>query len=201
MFEKTIYPLGYKVAHFQQARRLSLASAQAAGSLWEFRWGTTAGHICFVKRVLLTGVQSAAATAEELRFSLKVVRTFTAIDNTNVASILRTLDNQKINGDYGDSVLSAFVESNSATAASGGTFTADSDPICNGQYYTIAGAAPTIDGSDDVIIDFDPLSRQDIPLRLEKDEGFVITLDAAKGATTGFAVSLEVAWAECTKVP
>jgi hypothetical protein len=201
MFLSSIYPLGYKVAHYQQARRLVLASAQAAGPMWEFRWGTTAGHICLVKRVLVTGIQNAAATAEDLRFSLKVARTFTSVDNTNVASILRTADNQKVNGDYADSVLTAFVESNSATAASGGVYTQDTDPICNGQYYTVAGAAPTVDGSDDVIIDFDPLSRLDIPLRLEKDEGFILNLDAAKGATTGFALNLEVAWAECLKVP
>jgi hypothetical protein len=193
------YPLGYKVNHFRQARRLSLASAQQAGSLWEFRWGTTLGHQCFINRIQLTGLQNANATAEELRFSLYTARQFTAIANTNVASILRSGDNQKLNGDTADSVLTAFVESNAATAPSGGTKTLDSDPICVGSYYTLATATTAIDGADDIILDLNLASEDYQLLRFEKDEGFVITLDANKGATTGFIVTLEVAWAECLK--
>jgi hypothetical protein len=197
--ETTRYPLGYKVNHFRQARRLALASAQAAGTLWGFRWGTTLGHLCFINRILVTGVQTGDATAEELRFSLSVARTYTAADSANVVSILRSADNQKLNGDYSDSVLSSFVESNSATAASGGTYTKDSDAICVGQYVTLATKSSTVDGADDVIIDFNPVLEDYQLLRLEKDEGFVLTLDAAKGASTGFTLSLEVAWAECLK--
>lgn len=193
------YPLGYKVNHFRQARRLALASAQAAGALWEFRWGTALGHQCFINRLQLTGLQIGAATAEELRFSVYIARTFTAVDGTNTVSILRSGDNQKLNGDTSDSVLSGFVESNSATAAAGGTKTLDSDPIGIGSYATLAAASTSVDGADDIILDLN-FSNEDYQLlRLEKDEGFVVTLDAAKGATTGFIVTLEVAWAECLK--
>lgn len=88
-----IYPIGYKVDHFRQARRLALAAFQAAGNLWEFRWGTTAGHICVIERVTLKGAQIANATAEELRFSLYPARSFTVVSSANVASILRANNN------------------------------------------------------------------------------------------------------------
>lgn len=193
------YPLGYKVNHYRQARRLALASAQAAGALWEFRWGTTAGHICYINRINVNGVQIANATAEELRFSLKIARSFTAVDSNNVVSILRAGDMQQLATKEGVSVLSAFVESNSATAASGGTMTLDTDPICNGSYVTIGTASTTIDGADDVILDYNAAFEGFFPLVLRQDEGFVVSLDAQKGATTGFVVNLEVAWSECIK--
>jgi hypothetical protein len=198
MNKQRLYPLGYKVSHFSQARRLALASAQAAGALWEFRWGTTTGGICFVKKVVLKGVQIANATAEELRFNLKIARTFTASDDTNTASILRANDMQKQNGDFSDSILTAFRESSSATAAAGGTKTEDTDPIAAGSYVTIGTASTTIDGGSDTIFEYnDP----EYPLRLEANEGWIINLEAAKGASTGFVLHLETAWAECTKVP
>lgn len=193
------YPLGWKTNHFRQARRLALASAQAAGALWEFRWGTTLGHICFINRILVNGVQIANATAEELRFSLKIARSFTAVDSSQVASILRSGDMQQLATRNSASVLTAFVESNAATAASGGTMTLDTDPICNGSYVTLATATTSVDGADDTIMDFCPLIEGYQCLRLDKDEGFVINLDAQKGATTGFIVNLEVAWTECLK--
>lgn len=193
------YPLGYKVNHFRQARRLVLGVSQAAGPLWEFRWGSTLGHQCFVNRILLTGTQTANATAEELRFSISVARSFTAVDTVNTVSILRSGDNQKLNGDTADSVLTAFVESNSATAASGGTYTKDSDPLALGSYVTLAAASTANDGADDIVSDFNPVLEDYQLLRLERDEGFIISLDAAKGATAGYTAFLEVAWAECLK--
>lgn len=191
------YPIGYKIYRFRQARRLLLATSQAAGALWGFRWGTTAGHQCYINRVTLKGTQIAAASAEELRFNLKVARGFTAADSANVASILRSGDNQKLNGDYGDSVLTAFVESNAAGAASGGTYTQDTDPITLGSYVTTAAAG--VQGGHSVIFDYDPIP-EDLPaLRFEQNEGFVINLEVTKGATQGFVLDLEVEWAEAIK--
>lgn len=193
------YGIGYKTNHFRQSRRLALQASQAAGPLWEFRWGSTLGHVAYINRVKLMGAQIANATAEELRFSLQVARAFTAVDSVNTTSILRSLDNQKLNGDSADSVLTAFVESNSATAASGGTKTLDSDPIATGSYVTIATASTTFDGGPDPIIDYCPLIEGDQCLRLEMNEGFIISLDAAKGPTTGFALYLELSWTEGLK--
>lgn len=193
------YPLGYKVNHLRQARRLVLGSAQGAGPLWEFRWGSTAGHLCFINRILLTGTQTANATAEELRFSIKVARGFTAVDPTNTTSILRAGKNQRLNGDGAASVLTAFVESNSATAPTGGTYTLDTDPIAIGSYVTLLNASTANDGADDIVIDFNPVAEDYQLLRLEQDEGFVVSLDAAKGASQGYTAFLEVAWAECLK--
>lgn len=193
------YGVGYKTNHFRQARRLPLAVSQAAGALWEFRWGTALGHVCYINRLKLMGAQVANATAEELRFNLQVARAFTVVDSTNTTSILRSGDNQKLNGDSADSVLSAFVESNSATAAAGGTKTLDSDPICEGSYTTLATASTTFDGCQDVIFDYCPYLEGDQLLRLEQNEGWVINLEAAKGATAGFNLYLEVAWTEALK--
>lgn len=194
-----IYPLGYKVTHYRQARRLSLASAQAAGPLWEFQWGTTAGHICFVNRVTLKVVQSANATAEELRFNLTIARAFSAPDTTNTVSILRTGDMQQLETPYAASVLSAFRESNSATAPAGGTMTQDTDPIAAGSYVTLGTISTTFDGGSDVIFDFCPLQEGYQMLGLRKNEGWVINLEAQKGATTGVSVHMETAWTECFK--
>lgn len=199
MSNYAIYPLGYKVNHFRQARRLVLASAQAAGQMWEFRWGSTLGHLCFVERITLKGLQVGNATAEELRFNLKIARGFTAVDGTNTTSVLRAADNQKLNGDFTDSVLTGFVESNSATAAAGGTYTQDTDALSLGAYATLATASTTVDGSADELFDFNPAREGDQRLRLERDEGWMINLEAAKGATTGFVLYLETAWAECLK--
>jgi hypothetical protein len=194
------YPIGYKISHFRQARRLLLATSQAAGPLWEFRWGNTAGHLCLIKRILVSGAQIANATAEELRFSLRVARGFTAVDNTNVVSILRSGENQKLVGDTRDSVLTAFVESNAATAASGGTFTSDTDPTSNGSYISLAAVTTTFPSSDLEIIDFNPFFEGLTQcLVFEQDEGFTINLDVTKGATQGFILNMEVAWVECFK--
>lgn len=191
-------PLGYKVAHFRQGRRLLLATSQAAGPLWEFRWGSAAG-LCYVTRITLKGVQFANASGEELRFNCTVARTFTVADTTNVASIKRTGNMQKLNTAFVASLLSDFVESNSATAASGGTYTQDTDPLTLGSYSCLTTASTQNDGSSDVIFDYTPFWDGDQPLRLNKNEGFFINLEVAKGATQGFSLDLEVNWVEATK--
>lgn len=194
-----IYPLGYKVNHYRQARRLAMASAQAAAPLWEFQWGTTAGHICFVNRVTLKAAQIANATAEELRFNLTIARSFSAVDTTNTASILRATDMQQLETPYSASVLTAFRESNSATAASGGTLTQDTDPIAIGSYTSLTTASTTFDGAADIVFDFCPLYEGFQMLGLRKNEGWVINLEAQKGATTGIILYLETSWSECLK--
>ena len=187
---------GGKATHFRQARRYAMASAQAAGALWEFRWASTTG-LCLVNRVVLKAVQIANATAEELRFNLKVARTFTVTDDTNTASILRSGDMQKLNGDYAASNLTEFRETNSATAASGGTKTLDTDSLVQGSFVSIATASTTVSGGGYTqVFSFNPIAAQEQPLRLEANEGWVISLEADKGATTGVVLILETAWTE-----
>jgi hypothetical protein len=189
---------GRSAAHFRQARRFAMASAQAAGALWEFRWSSTSA-LCFVHRVTLNAIQIANATAEELRFNLKVARTFTASDDTNTASILRATDLQKMNGDSDDSLLAAFRESNSATAATGGTKTLDTDSIAQGSFATIATLSTTARDPQQLVFDFKPLESGEHPLRLEANEGWVISLEVTKGATTGVVLNMETAWTEVTQ--
>lgn len=188
---------GKRGSHFRQARRFAMATSQAAGALWEFRWGTATSAICLIDRITLKAVQIANATAEELRFNLSIARTFTATDDTNTASILRATDMQKVNGDHSDSILTAFRESNAATAASGGTKTVDTDPIAHGSFVSIATAGTTISGGGFTnIFDYAPNTSGERQLRLETNEGWVINLEATKGATTGVVLILEVAWTE-----
>lgn len=190
-------PLGYKVAHFRQGRRLVLGSGQAAGPLWEFRWGSALA-ICFVTRVTLKGIQNGtAATPGELRYNLTRALTFTAADPTNTASILRSGNMQKLNTAFASSLLSEFRESNSATAPTAGTYTQDTDPIALGSYSTVA--TPTVDGSSDTIFDFQYISDGDQPLRLNKNEGFIVNLEAALAGQSNFIQYLEVCWVEATK--
>lgn len=189
---------GKKAAHFRQARRLALAASQAAGALWEFRWDpATTGAVCLVNRVTLKAIQIAAATPEELRFNLKVGRTFTASDDTNTASILRSAsDMQKLNGDYADTLLAGFRESNSATAATGGTKTLDTDSIAQGSLLSLAAVQTTPSLTALTVFDYAPLANGEQPLRLESDEGWVISLEVAKGATTGIVLLMETEWTE-----
>lgn len=196
------YPLGYKVTHFRQARRFLMNTSQAAGPIWEFRWGAAVGNICLVNKVTLKAVQTANATAEELRFNLKVARTFTVVDTTNTASILLANDMQKLNGDFADTILSAFRESNSATVASGGAYTLDTDSMAQGSFVTIATASTSETGGGySMIFNFNPLAAQEQLLRLEKDEGWTINLEVTKGATQGVVLILETSWSECIKTP
>jgi hypothetical protein len=196
------YPLGYKLPQFRQARRLLLATSQAAGPLWEFRWAPADGKsLCLVNRVTLKGVQIANATAEELRFNFKVARSFTAIDTTNVTSILRSGNNQKLSTKSPASILSGFVESSAATAASGGTFTQDTDSMALGSYVTLATASTTNDGSEDPIFDFQPFLDTGQLLELRPNEGWIINLEVTKGATQGFVLYLEAAWTEAVTLP
>jgi hypothetical protein len=174
-----------------------LATSQAAGSLWEFRWGNTGGAVCLVNRVTLKAVQIATASAEELRFNLKVGRAFTATNDTNTASILRTGDMQKLNGDYADSLLTAFRESNSATAAAGGTVTLDTDSIAQGSFVSIASPSTTESGGGyTMVFNFNPLASEEQVLRLEQNEGWALSLEVTKGATQGVVLILETSWAE-----
>jgi hypothetical protein len=186
-----------KATHFRQARRLLLNTSQAAGSLWEFRWGASTGALCLVNRVSLKGLQNANATAEELRFNLKVARSFTAVNSTNTASILRSGDMQKLNGDFADSLLTAFVETNSATAAAGGTMTLDTDSIAQGSFVSIATASTTESGGGySMVFNYNPIASEEQALRLEQNEGWVISLEATKGATQGVVLILETSWTE-----
>lgn len=193
-------PLGYKVAHFRQARRLPLAGLQAAGPLWEFRWGSALG-LCYITRITLKGVQIASATAgQELRFNVTLARNFTAADTTNTASILRAGNMQKLNTAFAASLLSDFRETNSATAPTGGTYTQDTDPVAIGSYVTLTTASTTNDGSAEAMIDYTPYWEGDQLIRLNKNEGFLVNLEAAvAGAASGFILYLEVCWAEATK--
>lgn len=193
-------PFGQKAHHFRQTRRLALASAQAADALWEFRWGVT-DTICLVNRVILKGAQIGDATAEELRFNLKVARSFTAADDTNTVSIKRTGDMQKMHGSADDTVLSEFVESNSATGASGGTFTLDTDAIAQGNFISVATNPTSAARGNVVIFDFNSLDAGEHPLRLGENEGWVISLEAQKGATTGVALLMEASWSEIEPFP
>lgn len=192
---------GRSVARFRQARRLVLAASQGAGALWEFRWGNTTGAICLVERVTLKAAQIAAATAEELRFNLAIARTFTASDDTNSASILRANDMQKTNGDHSNSLLTAFRESNAATAPTGGTKTLDTDGIAQGSFVSILTAATAESGGGyTTVFDFAPNLAGEEVLRLEVNEGWVISLEATKAATAGVALYMETAWNEILPV-
>lgn len=196
-----IYPLGYKVAHYRQARRLVLAASQAAGPLWEFQWAPTLGQKCLINRIRLKGLQTGNAAAEELRFNLKIARSFTAVDPTNTTSILRAADNQQLNTSSPASVLTAFVESNSATAPTGGTYTQDNDSLVEGAYVTIAAASTSVDGGNDELFDFCPLQEGFQLLEFRANEGWIINLEAAKSATQGFSLYLEVVWSEAISLP
>lgn len=190
---------GGKIAHFRQARRLLLATSQAAGPIWEFRWGNTDGHLCLINKVTLKAVQIAASTAEELRFNLKIARAFTATDDTDTASILRSGDMQKLNGDFGDSLLTAFRESNAATAAAGGTKTLDTDSIAQGSFVSIASASTTESGGGyTMVFNFNPLAASENQLKLEQDEGWVISQEVTKGASQGVVLIMEASWSEVT---
>lgn len=191
-------PIGTgKATHFRQARRLLLATSQAAGALWEFRWGNTSGALCLVNKVTLKAVQIANATAEELRFNLKIARAFTATDDTNTATILRSGDMQKLNGDYADSLLTEFRESNAATAAAGGTKTLDTDSIAQGSFVSIATASSTESGGGyTMVFNFNPLAADEQVLRLEQDEGWAISVEVTKGATQGVVLVMETSWTE-----
>lgn len=172
-----------------------MASSQAAGALWEFRWAN-ATSLCIVNRITLKALQIANATAEELRFNLKVARTFTATDDTNTASILRGTDLQKLNGDYGNSVLTEFRETNIATAATGGTKTLDTDSIAQGSIYCAGTVQVVTFDTNATVFDFNPALGNEYPLRLEANEGWVISLEATKGATTGIVLLMETSWTE-----
>jgi hypothetical protein len=173
-----------------------MATSQAAGPLWEFQWGSSTS-VCLVNRVLLKAVQTGTATAEELRFNLKIARAFTAVDSTNTASIKRAGDMQKMNGDFADSLLTDFRESNSATAAAGGTKTEDTDPIAIGSFVSIANASTSDSGGGyTMVFNFNPSATHDMPLRIEQNEGWIINLEATKGATQGVVLFLETAWSE-----
>jgi hypothetical protein len=187
-----------KAYHFRQARRFAMNNTQAAGPLWEFRWSPVdTTQLCAINRISLKALQNANATAEELRFNLKVARTFTAIDNTNVASILRSGDMQQLTSAFPASVLSNFVESSSATAASGGTYTLDTDPMAVGAFVSIATASTTVTGGGyQPVFDYCPQAGYEQPLCLKASEGWTVNLEVAKGATVGVVLFLEVAWTE-----
>lgn len=172
-------------------------TSQAAGALWEFQWADTSGAICLVNRVTLKALQIANATAEELIFNLKVARTFTAADTTNTASILRANDLQKMHGDQTNSLLTAFRETSSATAATGGTKTLDTDSIAQGSFVSIATATTTESGGAyTTVFDYAPHVNNEMPLRLEANEGWAINLEVTKGATQGVVLVMETSWTE-----
>lgn len=190
---------GRKPSRFSQARRLLLATSQAAGPLWEFRWGdtTTAGSFAVIERVTLKAAQIGAATAEELRFNLKIARTFTAADNTNVASILRNTGSmQQLSSHAPTSLLTDFVESNAATAASGGVMTQDTDAIAIGSMVCLAAASTSLGGPGFPVFDFSPEGYNQFPLIIKKNEGWVINLEVTKGASQGIILDLETQWLE-----
>lgn len=189
---------GRKPSRFAQARRFVMNTSQAAGVIWEFRWGdtTVAGSQCLVERVTLKGNQIANATAEELRFNLSIARTFTAADGTNTASILRATPLQQLSTHAPASLLTDFRESSSATAATGGTKTVDTDPIAIGSFVSLATASTSIGGPAFPIFDWSPEGYNQFPLLLKQNEGWVINLEATKGATQGVVLYLETQWVE-----
>lgn len=198
-------PLGYKVAHFRQARKYTFPGSIAGNTpIWEFRWGATTG-ICYVTRIIVKAVQTNATPSAsfEFPFNIQVARSFTAADPTNTTSILRSGNNQKLNTAFLASKLSEFREKDSsANAATGGTLTQDSDPIAIGSYFTVVPAAgtPTFDGGPDSVCDFTYSWDGDQCLRLNANEGFVVNYTGGAGPVTpGLNVYLEVCWVEATK--
>lgn len=190
---------GRKPSRFAQARRLLLATSQAAGPLWEFRWGdtTTTGSLCVIERVTLKGIQIANATAEELRFNLKVARAFTTADGTNTASILRNSGSmQQLSTHAPTSLLTDFRETNAATAATGGAYTQDTDAIAIGSFVCLATASTSLGGPSFPIFDFSLEGYNQFPLILKQNEGWIINLEVTKGATQGIVVDLETQWTE-----
>lgn len=189
---------GRKPSRFSQARRLLLNTSQAAGPLWEFRWGdtTVSGSLAIIERVTLKGVQIANATAEELRFNLKIARSFTAADNTNVNSIVRAAALQQLSSHAPATLLTDFVETSAATAASGGSYTQDTDAIAIGSFVSLATASTSIGGPGFPILDFSPEGYNQFPLLLKKNEGWIVNLEATKGATQGVVIDLETQWTE-----
>ena len=190
---------GRKPSRFSQARRLLLNTSQSAGPLWEFRWGdtTVTNSFAIIERVTLKAAQIGNATAEELRFNLKIARSFTAADNTNVGSILRNSGNMQQLTTHGPTtLLTDFWETNSATAASGGTYTQDTDPIAIGSMVCLATASTSIGGPGFPVFDFSPEGYNQFPLIIKKNEGWIINLEVTKGASQGIVLDLETQWLE-----
>lgn len=182
------------LGHYRFARIVPLVVAQnAAGTLLSFRW-TDATRFAVIKKIKLTCLQTAAATATIFpRFQVLIVRSFTAADTGGTALTI-TGNSFKKRTNMATTLVAEIRVSAAAAGVTPGTRTPDSDPIVdmstqqtittpNNFLYTAETDIGAADGS--------------CPIILAQNEGFIV-----RGPTTVFGAAgtadlvVDCSWAE-----
>jgi len=182
------------LGHYRFSRIIPLVVTQAAnGSLGSFRWGD-ATRFCVIKKVRLTALQTAAATATIWpRFQVFIARSFTASDTAGTALTL-TGNSFKKRTNMGTTLVSDIRVSAVAAGLTVGTRTLDADPIMDmstTQIITTPGAI-RYDAELDI-----GAGDGNCPVILAQNEGIIV-----RGPTTVFGAAgtcdlvWEMSWAE-----
>lgn len=181
------------LGHYRIATTISLVATQAAnGTLFSFRWGSSA-RLCYPVFMRLSLIQLTAATATIFpRYQIFVARSFTASDSAGTA-ITITGNSMKKRTNMATTLVTDIRKSAAAAGLTAGTRTLDADPML--EMSTISTA--TTPNSTQYSRELDFTDRVEHPLVLAQDEGFIV-----RGPTTVFGaagtadLSVEISWAE-----
>lgn len=192
-------PVAYKPPDYGQggsfrlARRFVPAATTLAGILWAFR-NPHATRLVLVDRVRLQVLQIAAPTAAiEDRFSINRVTGYTVEDTTGSISITPGTAKQRLRSTSASSIVT-IREANVAAGASGGTRTADDNPLVVGALWVPIALQTASIQPPTVVIDYYPIQAH--PLVLGQNEGFTINNDNAFGAAQGIVLYADFHWTE-----
>jgi hypothetical protein len=182
------------LGHYRFARIIAIQVNQTSNvSLGAFRW-SDATRFCIIKKIRLSCLQTAAATATIFpRFQVFVARSYTANDSSGVALTL-TGNSFKKRTNMGTTLVGDIRVSNVAAGLTAGTRTLDADPIID------MSTQQTITTPNNVRYDAEldiGAGDGNCPVILAQNEGIIV-----RGPTTAFGAAgtadlvWDMSWAE-----
>jgi len=186
---------GQILGHYRWSGTIAAQTLTTAGAvLMAARWADSS-RFCVVQRLSMgLNVTSALTAAAGIGpFVTTVQRAYTARETTNIsANLVPTGNSGKARILMGSSLLDSIFLSTAAAGISGGTRTADAQPISSLSWSS--GLAAAAGQPMDDFVRYDQLSMH--PLVLSQNEGFTVA-SPTPTPTAGIAViNFVMAWAE-----
>lgn len=199
---------------YRIALRTGVVAAGMSGPLpiWEMRWGSSS-VVAIVRKLRIQAVVSTTAfnaTAADSSFSLFRAQGFSALDGTNgtlaaftknkAYAVSTRMSNSQFAGDTSTNRVNQggiVILNTSASGLTGGTKTADDQPIAQVLNRIVASAAAeTIITPEPAPYLIDPAEGPLAnPIELNMNEGLVLTADAIT-ATGTWRAMVDIAWDE-----
>lgn len=182
---------GRVYGHYRTFNQGFVGVINASAILGNFRW-TDPTALAVITRVWAEITVVTAVTAQRIDpMTLSIARGYTANDSTNATAVVIAGNSQKMRSNMGASLVGNIGVNSTAAGMSGGTKTADTNPI-GGLILPGIGALGTAVGGD--LYKWDQIGMH--PIVLAQNEGLLVSWGATTIATGTVVPGIGFEWVE-----